>query len=159
MPTDIRVLHGRGPAAAPADVAEGAVVDVLPRLVVEEVADVAHVARHGGAARAALARHRLPGAAQHAAHLADGVAIHPVVASLVMAQPARQRRCVAVAEGDTIGTVRGEQAWRRIQYTLGEVPAPRGRPSATAVEANVDRGRCISDVNESNVDRGRSLYR
>ena len=62
-------------------------VDVLAGLVIEEVADVAVVARHVGGAGAAGGRHGLPLAAGHAAHLADGVAVHAVVSCLVVAQP------------------------------------------------------------------------
>jgi len=66
------------PMCAPAHVAEGAVVDVTALLVVKQVADVAVVARHLRSAVRAVRAHRLPRAALHAHHLADGVAVHAV---------------------------------------------------------------------------------
>jgi hypothetical protein len=75
------------------------VVDVAPRLVVKQVADAAVVASHALSAAAAGAAHRLPRAAQHARHLAHGVAVQPVVARLVVAQP-------AIAVGDDDNTLR-----------------------------------------------------
>lgn len=71
----------------PADVAEGAVVDAPAGLVVKQVTNAAVVARHAGAAAAAGARGGLPQAAFHAHHLGDGVAVHPVVAGVIVAQP------------------------------------------------------------------------
>jgi hypothetical protein len=65
------------------------VVDVAPRLVIKEVADAAVVASHALPAAGAGAAHRLPRAAQHARHLADSVAVQPVVTRIVMAQPAK----------------------------------------------------------------------
>jgi hypothetical protein len=73
------------PSDPPAHVAEGAVVDVPARLIIKQVADAAVVARHATAAAAAGARHWLLFAAQHAHHLADGVAVEPVIAGLIMA--------------------------------------------------------------------------
>ena len=61
--------------------------DVAPGLVVKEVADAAVVAREFAAARRALRAHRLAVQALHAHHLGHHVAVHAVVACLVVAQP------------------------------------------------------------------------
>lgn len=62
-------------------------IDVLARLIIEQVADIAHVACYGSPAAAAGAAHRLPATAQHAAHFADSVAVHAVIGHLVVAKP------------------------------------------------------------------------
>ena len=76
------------PLAPPAHIAEGAVVDAATGLIVKEVADVAVVARQAGAAAVAGTSHRLLHATHHAHHLGHSVAVHAVIADIIMAQPA-----------------------------------------------------------------------
>ena len=91
-PTSCRCWGGGAINHAPAHVAEGAMVDVAPRLVVKQVADTAVVARHAVCANAAVLRHRLPGAALHAHHFPHGAAVHAMSGrSFIVAKPAGRR--------------------------------------------------------------------
>mmetsp|Transcript_39295 Transcript_39295/g.123032 ORF Transcript_39295/g.123032 Transcript_39295/m.123032 type:complete len:659 (-) Transcript_39295:757-2733(-) len=89
-------------AAGAADVAVGAVVDVLVRVVVEEVAHVAVVGRERLLRRGVLAflvgadaLDGLQRAADHAEHFLHREAVHHVVAGLVVAEAARDKLVAA----------------------------------------------------------------
>eukprot|EP00197_Chlamydomonas_leiostraca_P016109 CAMPEP_0202858920 /NCGR_PEP_ID=MMETSP1391-20130828/1254_1 /ASSEMBLY_ACC=CAM_ASM_000867 /TAXON_ID=1034604 /ORGANISM="Chlamydomonas leiostraca, Strain SAG 11-49" /LENGTH=508 /DNA_ID=CAMNT_0049537899 /DNA_START=249 /DNA_END=1777 /DNA_ORIENTATION=- len=83
------------PAPAPAHVAEGAVVNVPARLVVQQVADGTVVPRRARGAAGARRAHGPAHAARHAHHLAHRVAVHAVRHGLVMAQPAGEHAVAA----------------------------------------------------------------
>jgi len=137
-------------APAPAQVAEGAVVDGARRLVVPQVADAAVVARHRLPARAAGGRGRLARAAGHADHGGDRVRVQPVVGHLVVAEAARVH--LPAARRDHVAA---PLVVRAAEHAAGGVMVRARRAAARAIAGGAGAGQAA--LLRDDVSRGHDV--